>query len=354
MEGSASFRVMTWNLLAPIFTRPNPDDPSDFAFFAHASEAVLAWEGRRALLEARLDAERPDVLAAQEVELERDETGKGWVVPRWLSRRFGGWALPELSEAEWEHQRERNERVLKRGGVTSVALLWGEGMEMEKSSSASRGLAGLFKRRNGERRFVVCCVHLEGNPELGEMRAKQLKSAMRAVRKSSAKWPGTPVVVMGDFNANLSEVEPNAKEEGLTVCKLTRPTWSDSKKHEAIDHVLVSPGAKLQGSVHEFFTEYDAEKGLPNDRTGSDHAPLLATFEFVDEKTEPAVEKELSKERKEEITKMWDAVEKVEKSKGKPTPQQMEMLKAFATRKKAFVAQFTDEAEAAFARGLAK
>ncbi len=56
--------VLTWNLLAPIFVRPN-DDQQDFAYFGHCSLAELDWETRKAGIQARLREIDADVVLMQ-------------------------------------------------------------------------------------------------------------------------------------------------------------------------------------------------------------------------------------------------------------------------------------------------
>lgn len=56
--------VVSWNLLAPIFVRPN-EDPNDFAYFGHCSLNDLSWDRRRLLIKERIAEMRPDVLLLQ-------------------------------------------------------------------------------------------------------------------------------------------------------------------------------------------------------------------------------------------------------------------------------------------------
>jgi hypothetical protein len=112
--------------------------------------------------------------------------------------------------------------------------------------------------------------------------------------------------------------------------------------------------------VMEFFTELDAKQGMPNRDSPSDHAPLgiecratpklAAAAAAAAEQGKEAV----SEARQSEIEAMWAAIEAPEKVKGKPTPRQMEVLKAFAAAKKAFLGQFADPAELAFAKKASK
>jgi mRNA deadenylase 3'-5' endonuclease subunit Ccr4 len=56
--------VLTWNLLAPIFVRPNADQ-QDFAYFGHCSDADLDWDRRKAGIQARLREINADVVLMQ-------------------------------------------------------------------------------------------------------------------------------------------------------------------------------------------------------------------------------------------------------------------------------------------------
>ncbi len=153
--------ILTWNLLAPIFVRPNKDDPSDFAFFGHCSEEQLAWERRKREIEKKIVEMNPDVLLLQEVEMERNVAGK-WDVPKWLiDLGFEGWRVQGFTDAEWEHQFERNLRVLNRGAVTGNATLWKTSRcRFVSSETTPRTL--VVSLAVGNSVFAVCNVHLEG------------------------------------------------------------------------------------------------------------------------------------------------------------------------------------------------
>jgi hypothetical protein len=110
-----SLFVVTWNLLAPIFVRPN-NDPNDFAYFGHCSINDLSWDRRRLTIEEKIRELNPDVLLLQgggrkfnlgkclrmtdaEVEMEKNQNGK-WDVPLWLTQMFHGWRIQGCDQEE--------------------------------------------------------------------------------------------------------------------------------------------------------------------------------------------------------------------------------------------------------------
>jgi mRNA deadenylase 3'-5' endonuclease subunit Ccr4 len=345
--------VLSWNILAPIFVRPNPDDPTDFAFFACASEEDLAWEKRRPLIQQRLRSVSSDVLLLQECEFEKSEAGK-WDVPLWLREECGydAWRVPDFADSEWEHQFQRNLRVLRRGAVTGVAILWKTAaVRFVSCETTSRTLVVTVAR--GEVLFAIANVHLEGHPDLHEMRAKQLHSAVKRARKSAEAH----LIVAGDFNSELGEVRRQNEQHRLRMVA-AGPTWSNGERCLQIDHFLCDPSLEVV-RVMEFFSELDAKQGMPNRDSPSDHAPLGIECRATPKLAAAAAAAEPGNEavreaRQREIEAMWAAIEAPEKVKGKPTPQQMEVLKAFAAAKKAFLGQFADPAELAHAKKVSK
>ena len=200
--------------------------------------------------------------------------------------------------------------------------------------------------------FAIANVHLEGHPDLHEMRAKQLHSAVKKARKMAEAH----LIVAGDFNSELDEVKRQNEEHRLRMIA-AGPTWSNGQRASQIDHFLCEPSVEVV-RVMEFFTAQDAKQGMPNRDSPSDHAPLgvecrAGPKRIAGEAAEAAKEDAPSQARQREIEALWAAVEQPEKVKGKPTPQQLEVLKAFAATKKAFLLQFQD-AELAFAKKIAK
>ncbi len=341
--------VLSWNILAPVFVRPKPDDPTDFAFFACSSEEDLAWEKRRVAIADHLRSVASDVVLLQEVELEKNGNGS-FDLPRWLQDcGYDSWRIPEFAESEWEHQFQRNLRVLNRGAVTGVAILWkSQTLRLLNCATTSRTLGVTLSR--GEVVFAIANVHLEGHPDLSDMRSKQLHSAVKKARQT----PEAHLIVAGDFNSEPDEVRSHNEAHKLKML-VAGPTWSDGKRSVQIDHFLTDPTIEVT-AVREFFSEFDAANGMPNCRSPSDHSPLGIEC-VARQKAAPVTAKEaaaiVSEERKRHIEALWNAIEKPEKTKGKPTPEQMEVLKVFAGAKKAFLAQF-EGGELELAKKLSK
>ncbi|MEO1336665.1 MAG: hypothetical protein AAFV29_13525, partial [Myxococcota bacterium] len=79
------FRLLTYNLLAPLFVRV-PGQP--YSDFAHASGTDLHWADRQRRIVDRLDEAVCDVICLQEVQYAPSQEGPDaptWISPAWLT-----------------------------------------------------------------------------------------------------------------------------------------------------------------------------------------------------------------------------------------------------------------------------
>ena len=345
-------RALTYNILAPVFARPSGSVPGDFAYFECSSERDLAWEQRGPLIRALLQDAEADVITLQEVQFERHSEADDWNLPQILQLPGFDWVIPQHSAGEWNHQMERNERVLNNAAVTGVATLFrASKFELVGSETTSRCLAVFLKFHADEEilaneRLCVVNVHLEGHPDLHELRRKQLMSAVKKRRKV----PAAHLLVMGDFNSVGDEVDRFNEAEHHLQHVRTGPTWSSGRSTAVLDHILAEHSLDIVGHT-EFFAEHD-HGGMPNSKSGSDHAPIAIEFRI---KPRPPPEKEptLTPEAKQQIAQQWAKVEKPPKVVGKPNADQLKLLQAFAARKKEFLAQY-EGLELAHAKKITK
>ena len=346
-------RAITYNILAPVFARPKNAQPGDFSYFDASSEADLNWSNRKRLIGELLTQDQADIITLQEVQFERvDKADSPWDLPSFLQLPGYGWAIPGFSAAEWTHQSDRNLRVLDDDAVTGVATLFKlSSFELVHSETTSRTLVVFLRCKHSSLEPLYCVgnVHLEGHPDLGDLRRKQLMSAI----KKRKKYPTAHLLIMGDFNSVGNEVDEfNDSEHHLTHVR-TGPTWSSGKSEATLDHILCEPTLKVD-SVVEYYRPESDKLGMPNASSGSDHAPVGVVFSTLPRVPIKAAAT-LSDDAKEAIRKEWNALDQPEKSKGKPSAEEMILLKAFAVTKKQFLSQFSDGSlELAFAKKISK
>ena len=138
---------------------------------------------------------------------------------------------------------------------------------------------GLFEDKKTQQRFYVYNTHLDHY--YPEARLYGLQIIMQRIANHKDSYP---VFLMGDFNANVLEVEElNAllKEHSFVHTKqkasvhkgpeMTMHHWHDGDE-EYIDHILVKHPEKWLITEHEVIQE-DAKDPYP-----SDHRPVIVTI----------------------------------------------------------------------------
>lgn len=361
MESSGGLnriRLLSWNLLAPVFCRPKGSVPGDFAFFDWSSEESLKWERRRALIESRLRSEDADVIALQEVQFDTEEDVEHQIfkvrVPEFLGGMGYDAVVPGHTAADWKHQADRNERVLDVPAVTGVAILFRPTVfALENQATTSRCLLAVLRHLASNQLYSVACVHLEGHPDLGDLRRKQLMSIVKKARSKGGE--AAHLILVGDFNSVGNEVEEFNQAEHNLLHVRTGPTWSSGTTCQSIDHILVDHSVQVHETL-EYFNDYDRLHGMPNEHCGSDHAPVGIVFDAAPKKKPDIVEaRVLDPRKKKEIDEEWAKIEKPPPARGKPTPEQLIVLRDFAAAKKAFIGRFnSDDLESTYAKKVAK
>lgn len=345
-----SFTLATWNILAPMFVRP-PDKSAKFAQFEHVTDdAHLDWALRSdKIAQFLLRDAVSDVVTLQEVELTYDSEKATVLPPDWLREQQQAndfeLVLQQFTPAEWAHQKDRNERVIGKPRVSCAATLFRKSaFELHHVESTSRTLAVFLKHRASQR--IVCSinVHLEGHPDLSELRSKQLHSALKKARKVA----NSTVVVSGDFNnVNDQEMLKHDAEHGLLRLR-TPPTYSSGSWTASVDHILLDEKCVRAVEIQDWFQRWEVAKaGIPNAHCPSDHSPLRVVLQLLEPpKVEPPKVIVVADERKKQIEESWAVIkaqQPVQQGKGKPDPATMEALKKFAVLKKDWLAQFANE-----------
>lgn len=257
--------------------------------------------------------------------------------------------MHEFSQAEWDHQLERNARVVQRAAVTGNGTLWKTGVfEKIAVDCTSRAMVVALKHKETGEVFSIANVHLEGHPDATDMRQRQLATAIKKGRKRTSH-----LVVAGDFN----------QEDPLTsMTKLHRvptgPSWSNGAGSLCIDHITVDSISLRVESVRGDI--YNGNSPIPNAEIPSDHSPIMCLLCVCGAPqggvAAPKTPGEgLSDEVRASIRSQHDALLLTAPApvRGKPNPEQLEVLQQYAMRKKVFLAQYADdEDEHSFAKAL--
>lgn len=146
---------------------------------------------------------------------------------------------------------------------------------------------GLFKDKAVQNQFYVFNTHLDHKFE--QARLKQLQLLLQKVKE--VVQDKTPVVLMGDFNANVTgEIGKLLQQNGfINTTKnptITQRGWSGTEK-KIIDHILIKNDESVNVQQHIVL---EPKKGI----IWSDHYPVEVNLKFTDKKdqlTNSVVEK---------------------------------------------------------------
>jgi endonuclease/exonuclease/phosphatase family metal-dependent hydrolase len=279
-----TFRVATYNVESYV------DDPS-------AGRAVKSTEAKAKVRESIL-ALKPDVLALEEVgSVSALEELRGALKTNGLDFPF--WELAN------GHDPAIHVCVLSRFPITArrphtndTYLLSG------RRYWVSRGFAEADIQVNSNYTFTIIAAHLKSKRTVGagdeaEMRLEEAKILREHIDARLAADPNGNLVVLGDFN-DTKDAPSTKTIIGLRSHKLvdTRPverngdsvpsassghqlrnvTWTHHFEKEdlysRIDYILLS-----RGMAREWIPEETCVLTMPNWGLGSDHRPIIATFE---------------------------------------------------------------------------
>jgi len=287
LAGAATFKVATYNLENYISQAAGTREVKSEAARARIREGILAL--------------KPDVLAVQEMggvdalqELRSSLKTAGLDYPHW--EHVGGFDtnihVAVLSRFPFAARRPHtNESYLLNGRRLQV----------------SRGFAEVEIKVNDDYSFTLLTTHLKSKRQIAaadeaEMRleeAKLLREKVDALLSANSK---ANVVVLGDFNDTIDSASTKAVI-GRGAAKLvdTRPaerngdntpnpnpawaprniTWTHyfgkEDSYSRIDFILLSPGMAKEWIEKETYILTLANWGV-----GSDHRPIVATFEAGD------------------------------------------------------------------------
>ncbi|MBM3878957.1 MAG: endonuclease/exonuclease/phosphatase family protein [Verrucomicrobia bacterium] len=258
-------------------------------------------EPARAKIHESIQALRPDVLAVQEIgpptdllALQTALKGRGLDYAHW--EHVSGWDtniyVAVLS---------RFPIVARRSHTNESFLLRG------RRFHSSRGFAEVDLEVNRGYRFTLLVAHLKskravGSADEAELREQEAALLRRKIDALLARHPQANLAVVGDLNDTQdSTTIRTVIGRGRTALVDTRPaerngddqphpnpryaprnvTWTHhygkADTYQRVDYILLSPGL-----AREWQPEGTYVLALPNWGVGSDHRPLLATFQARD------------------------------------------------------------------------
>jgi endonuclease/exonuclease/phosphatase family metal-dependent hydrolase len=284
-----TFRVATYNLENYL------DKPTETRARAKSSEA-------RAKIRESIHALKPDVLALQEVgtvsallELRASLKSEGLDFPHW--EHATGFDtnihVAVLSKFPFAARRPRtNETFLLSGRRFRV----------------SRGFAEVEVRVRPDYSFTLITAHLKSKRPIGiadqaEQRLEEAKVLRKIIDASLAANPQANLIILGDMNDTynsaplrmvigrgrnrLLDLRPSERN-GDTLPNLNSNwaprsvTWTHhygvEDTYSRIDYILLSSGMSREWRSNETWIAT-----IPNWGLGSDHRPLVATFQAADQ-----------------------------------------------------------------------
>jgi endonuclease/exonuclease/phosphatase family metal-dependent hydrolase len=287
LAGAENFRVATYNV-------------ESYLDEATSSRYVKSAEAKAKVRESIL-ALKPDVLALEEMgSLPALEELRG-------SLKAGGLNLPF-----WEHVSGHDTNIhvaiLSRFPITARRPHTNDAFLLSgRRFWVSRGFAEADIQVNTNYSFTIFAAHLKSKRAVGEadeteMRLEEAKLLREHIDARLAANPNANLVVLGDFNDTKDS--PSTKAVlGLRSHKLvdtrpaerngdnapsTNPAWEPRNvtwthhfgkedTYSRIDYILLS-----RGMAREWVPEETYVLTIPNWGVGSDHRPIVATFEAVE------------------------------------------------------------------------
>jgi len=283
---AATIRIATYNVENYL------DQPTASRPFPKSAEA-------RAKIRESIHAAKPDVLALQEIgrpdalqELRASLKAGGLDFPYWehVTGFDTNIHLAVLSKFQFmAHRPQTNDNFLLSGRRFRV----------------SRGFAEVDIKVNPNYSFTLITAHLKSRRPVpvadeAELRLEEAKILREKIDARFAANPNVNLIVLGDFNDNYdSKAIKTIIGRGKTALTDTRPserngdsqftstnprysprniTWTHyygiADTYSRIDYIMLS-----QGMAREWVTNETYVLTIPNWGVGSDHRPLVATFE---------------------------------------------------------------------------
>lgn len=158
----------------------------------------------------------------------------------------------------------------------SNAIFW-RSERFEKIWEESRGqrtfAVCLREKRRTKQSWVVCSVHLQGDPSLGETRVKQLHKLLGRLNRNHRVTRFTPLIVAGDFNSTASNAAAVYLRKGHLPSRGV-PCF-DGKRLVRLDHKIYSHMWRMESSMKGY---NDAPTYVAGDRDTSRRDPIDHIF----------------------------------------------------------------------------
>jgi mRNA deadenylase 3'-5' endonuclease subunit Ccr4 len=224
---AVSFRLLSWNLLAPTFTRPSkyPDTLPEH----------LDWTYRLPLILQRIHESNADIVCLQEVQIDCwDEI---------CLRLDGEFDLRILQNVTKEHP-------VALAILVKTSFL---GVECVAAESRSRAILTVLKFAHTNETLFLANVHLQAGKNETKERFLQVQSLLKRIRKhASDMMTQTPnIIIIGDFNMVSTDPLYNL----LVTGKLSSELASASS-------TVVLPYLPLTDARNNTFTDYDDDRRL--------------------------------------------------------------------------------------------
>ena len=285
--GAETFRVVTYNV-------------EGYLDKATQTRSVKSAEAKTKVRDS-IRALKPDVLALQEMgttnallELRNSLKAEGLDLPYWehVAGLDTNIHVAILSKFPFSDRRPRTDDSFLLSG---------------RRYRVSRGFAEVDVQVNTNYSFTLIAAHLKSKRAVGqadeaELRLEEAKLLREKIDARLAANPAANLVVLGDFNDSkdspstkavigrgkrkLLDTRPTERngdnaQTTNSAWELRKVTWTHyygkEDTYSRIDFLLISPGLAREWVTNETYV-----LTLPDWGVGSDHRPLVATFEAQD------------------------------------------------------------------------
>jgi len=184
MQTEPRHRLVSWNILAPVYTYHSK--------YPHSKPEYLTWKYREKKLVQKLVETRADMFCLQEVQLDIWES--------FFERFRAGLQSKHGHEAVFSSIVQ----VMERDHPVACTIVYrSDKWDLKLTESRSRALVAVLNHKKSNRQLYLCAVHLEAGRDKAETRWNQIRSLLKRLyhhitRDSSTEKPA--IVLAGDFN----------------------------------------------------------------------------------------------------------------------------------------------------------